>query len=324
MIPDQDPTRLLRAWLQEGPTAVPPHVLERVLDQIPTTQQRAARRRGQWLIAQPAARLNRSIGLGLVAAVVILALVGGQLWSAQQGSRAGASPQPSPSPTPTNGPTASPDPVAPTPLRVPGSPQGLYGPGAKPYGTGPLPAGTYAYFNFEKKPSGFNLGFTVPARWTWTGKALVKGGANAPGGAAIYFFTGPVQVYQDPCHWNISQAGQPGILAGLAEDHAFIDGLVGQAGRNATPPHDVDRNNGVTVELTVPASLNLATCDHGAYRSWGPDANARVNQAAGQIDDVWAFPDDLIVDEASFPGTPASVKSELDAIFQSITALHYG
>jgi hypothetical protein len=90
----------------------------------------------------------------------------------------------------------------------------------------------------------------------------------------------------------------------------------------------------MAVEVTVPTDLNLAACDQGQFRSWGPDDVVRAHQGPGQRDLVWAV--DLsgtgvvsghgyvIIDAATFPGTPADVMSEVEAILQSIAVGHGG
>ena len=84
------------------------------------------------------------------------------------------------------------------------------------------------------------------------------------------------------------------------------------------------------------AALNLAACDGGQFRSWGPDSSARIHQGPGQRDLVWAvdaggpmtssgvFLGGLIVDAASFPGTPTDVTSEIDAILGSFEIGSWG
>src|SRR4029077_3965917 len=72
MSADRDVTRIVRSWLEDGATALPDRVLDRVLDQLPATPQRRAR----W----PARRLREMnipsrIGVA-AAAVVALAVVG--------------------------------------------------------------------------------------------------------------------------------------------------------------------------------------------------------------------------------------------------------
>lgn len=204
---------------------------------------------------------------------------------------------------------------------------------------GPLDPGTHAYLDVDGQ--GFDIQFTVPAGWTWEGRYLSKGGVTGPGAAAIFFFGGPVHVYADPCHWDTAQATPPTGPAAAA----VVAALAAQPSRHATTPFERPANAprlagvwpGVAVELTVPDDLDLAACDGGQYRSWGPDSNVRVAQGAGQRDLVWALDlgggavgdaqstlaaapraGGLIIDAASFPGTPAVVSSEIDAIFASV------
>lgn len=210
---------------------------------------------------------------------------------------------------------------------------------------GGLEPGTYT--NVDLDGQGFNLRFTVPAGWSWSGRYLSKGGVGQPGGAAIFFVGGPVHVYVDPCHW----AAEPSDPENLAVD-TFMADLVAQPLRGATTPTDRRASSlfvpgnwaGLAVELTVPGNVTFAGCDGGEYRSWGPGSNARSHQGSGQRDLVWAvdlsigkeaeatlgsdtFGADhqrIIVDAASFPGTPADVISEIDAILASIVVGHWG
>ena len=221
-----------------------------------------------------------------------------------------------PSPTPTA--TASATPSFPS-----------FGPDVVPV-VGPLQPGTYTDLDVDSW--GFNLRFTVPAGWTWNGRYLSKGGVGRPGGAAIYFFGGPVQVYTDPCHWAGAQPNPP---TSNAVD-ALMAALAAQRSRNATTPtaRPLSDHAGMAVQLTVPDNLDLAQCDGGQFRSWGPESNVRSNQGPGQRDLVWAVSlvsSDpsvgglrAIIDGASFPGTPPDVMSEIDAILSSIVVGQWG
>jgi hypothetical protein len=198
---------------------------------------------------------------------------------------------------------------------------------------GPLNPGMHTY-----NPGGFNVRFSVPAGWSWHGSYLSKGGIGLPDGAAIFFFSAeraPLQVYADPVHWIGAKStrwnGYP------AED--FVTALAAQPSRNATIPVYraastlglANRWPGWMVEVTVPDNLNLAACDRGQFRSWGPDGNARIAQGPGQRDFVWAIDtlgatgeQGLVIDAATFPGTPASVVHEIVAILKSIVVGHWG
>jgi hypothetical protein len=247
---------------------------------------------------------------------------------------------------PTSAPSASPAVVAfgqastVTPPTTPSEP--TFVPDGVPV-IGRLDAGTYTYGDVDRQ--GFNVRFTVPAGWTWHGRYLNKGGVGPPDGASIFFFGGPVQVYPDPCDWAELRNPPMALSAG-----DVIAALTAQPMRNATTPIDrpadvpglANRWPGKTVELTVP-DVNFAGCDEGEFRSWGPNNNVRSHQGPGQRDLVWAVDipgagvdngqhaiiepppvGGLIIDAASFPGTPADVMSEVEAILRSIAAGHWG
>jgi hypothetical protein len=250
-----------------------------------------------------------------------------------------------------NDPTAPAD--APSPSVIVGGPPALptstAAPPFDPYGAntdlvvGGLDPGTYAYLDVDRQ--GFNVRFTVPAGWTWNGRYLSKGGVGPPDGAAIFFLGGRVQVYADPCHW---QSDPP---RGDFSGSDVVGALAAQPMRSATTPTPRSagfpsgpvRSPGMVVELTVPDNVDFAGCDRGQFRSWGPETMARSHQGPGQRDFVWAVdimgagvvdtegrilvdppPGGLIIDAASFPGTPAEVMSEIDAILGSIAVGHWG
>jgi hypothetical protein len=207
-----------------------------------------------------------------------------------------------------------------------------------------LDPGTYTYLDVDG--AGFNVRFTVPAGWTWNGRYLSMGGVGVPNGAGIFFDGNLVQVYTNPCHW----AGADPIPPTGSSVHDLMAALAAQPMRNATTPTvrnanvpDFSGGNakvligrwlGMAVELTVPNNIVLANCSRGQFRSWGPDADARSHEGAGQRDLVWAVDlngngvgvggERLIIDAASFPGTPANVMSEIEAILGSIAVGHWG
>jgi hypothetical protein len=71
MSTDRDTTRIIRAWLDEGATALPDRVLDAVLDQIPTTPQR----RATWWPARRFPGMNSALRTGLAAAAIVIAAV---------------------------------------------------------------------------------------------------------------------------------------------------------------------------------------------------------------------------------------------------------
>lgn len=89
---ERETVRIVRSWLEEGRTALPDHVLDAVLDQLPSTPQR----RAMWP-ARRARRMSTFAKFGLAAAAVLA------LAFAAFGGR--PTPAPTPAPTPTPGPS---------------------------------------------------------------------------------------------------------------------------------------------------------------------------------------------------------------------------
>lgn len=212
---------------------------------------------------------------------------------------------------------------------------------------GPLSPGSYTLDYIYAVQDTFRTHFTVPAGWAWSGSYLSKGGVGPPNGAAILFYEGPLDIYSDPCHWAAAHSPQPTLAPPLTgvTTATIMMALAAQPSRNGTTPiyraatgepewaqtGRVHRA-GMSTELTVPADIAFATCDHGQFRSWGPEVNARSHQGPAQRDLVWAidvnggplFRDHLIVDAASFPETPADVMAEIESILISIWPGHWG
>ena len=265
------------------------------------------------------------------AAVVVLALIGVNLLPGTAGV---GGPLSTPVPTATAGPTPSPTGAPPSAAAQPTAPPD-FGLPMSDVRSGRLDPGTYAYLDVDG--DGINVRFTVPAGWTWNGRYLSKDGVGPPDGAAIFFFGGPLNVYADPCHWADARSNPPTQLP-----LDLVTALAAQSSRNVSIPIDRPANSlgvanrweGMAVELTVPAGIDFAACDGGQFRSWGPDSKARSNQGPGQRDLVWAVDvggvggafdhGGLIIDAASFPGTPTDIMSEMSAILGSIAVGHWG
>jgi len=104
MTAERDPERIVRSWLEVGATALPDHLLDAVLDQLPATPQR----RSSW----PSRRFaqmhtNAKLALGAVA-IVLVAVAGFAILPRNGGvGGPGATPTPIASPTPTGIPLTS-------------------------------------------------------------------------------------------------------------------------------------------------------------------------------------------------------------------------
>jgi len=104
---ERDANRIVRSWLEDGPTDLPDHIFDAVLADIPTTSQRRLRWPA-WRIPPMDTRLRIAAS---VAAVLIIAVIGYQFLPGTGGP--GGEPSPSASLSPSPSPTATPLPTAP-------------------------------------------------------------------------------------------------------------------------------------------------------------------------------------------------------------------
>lgn len=307
MSADRDLTPIVRSWLHEDAHEDAARVLDLVLDQLDDIHQR----RRLWP-APTFRRVNMSYRLGIAAAVILIAaILGFSYVNHQVGSD-----QPTPTPTPSG-----------TPVPLPSV--GALAPGgyllANPYLDGnPVRSCSRACADYRW------IVFTLPAGWA-TGDGLVYKHLDQAGEVAFSVWT-PDQVYDDPCHWQASTLS-PLDLVNHTHDASGIvflgdraGGLAHQAGLGVSDLTQLTIGGQVAlkVELTVPAQLDLATCDRGEYRSWTEwdvVGGANSHHAPGQIDIVYEVDVDrqsLVIDASHLPGTSASDVAELDAILASM------
>lgn len=203
--------------------------------------------------------------------------------------------------------------------------------------TGALAPGTYAM----TKPVGSvadyrRLIVTVPAGWA-TSEGRVHKRLGQPGEVAFSGWT-VKRLYDDPCHWQ----GSPRSEVDLSDDQVHEDfheaatgstvpkpmhgGFAHQRGRKASGLTSVELGGESTlkVELSVPAQLDLATCDREEFRSWtgwGAGSGTNVHHAPGQLDVVFMVDLDrapLVIDASHMPATSESDLAELEAILGSM------
>lgn len=182
--------------------------------------------------------------------------------------------------------------------------------------------------------------FTLPAGWA-TSNGLVYKHLNQPGEVAFSAWTVD-QVYADPCHWqgsalspldlnNHSHAANGAIV--LAP---YDGGLANQALRGPIPRALAQVTlasiwggqsgpvRALRIDLSVPADLNISTCDKGQFRSWtgwnGASA-ADSHYASGQLDSVYMVDVDrrpLVIDASHMPATSKADLAELEAVLASM------
>ena len=321
--------RVITDWLRgSAPARAPQQLLNSTIERIATTPQEL---KGTARIRVLTRRRPNSRMLLIAAALVGGALLGSQLVA---GGRHDLRPSPADQ-------TFSPGPSAPLPTAAP-----LPTP-ALPAVRGTLSTAGVTVYEGALSPgryetgvdgAAFSVQFTVPAGWSWDGRALRKGGPGLPDGAAVFFYGGPLQVYADPCHWATIPSSAPTADA--------VDALLAaQPGRIVTTSLEgawyPRQWPGKAIEVVVPGNIDISACDEGQYRSWGPDNKVRSNEGPGQRDLVWfinvqggevmvpgstpyMLPSGLVIDRASFPGTPADVLTEMDDILGSLYVGHWG
>ncbi|HEU4864519.1 MAG TPA: hypothetical protein VFU44_12205 [Candidatus Limnocylindria bacterium] len=308
MSADRDTTRIVRSWLEDGVTRLPDHVLDAVLDELPSTPQR----RATWWPARRLSTMNTTLKFGLAAVVVAVALLIGLNYLA--GTNVGGPDVEAATPTPVA--TSTPEPTA-TP---PPSPSAE---------TGGLPEGTYVLWN--KDPVG-TMNVTIPAPG-WFGELqggiLIKNdsGADPPDGAGLIVLGEAIDwlVPTDPCNWESTLPETPATTV-----DQLVAGLSAQESREASDPTDVTVGGhaGFTMTLQVPDDADFGGCDHGQFCTIARESVAReggcqrFHQGPGQIDKLWIVDVDgvpVIIDAGWYDETPPEHVDELEAIVASTT-----
>lgn len=229
---------------------------------------------------------------------------------------------------PTGKPLAEPTAVFP-------SPTGSDAPFLVPAFNGPEPqpvidGTTHVLRNPNPDASDFKtVEYTLPPGWQ-AGDVYIGKNLGEPGEVAISFWA-PAGVYPDPCRRTTDLS--PIDLAEHTHDGDQLVlmsypqiGLSAQHGRAATEPRSVivddpsedDGTIAFRLELTVPADLDLASCDDGVYVAWpGTRADDRPNDnhVPGQTDIIYQIDVDLgpLVIDASF--RPESLPEDIEELY---------
>ena len=290
MSTDRDVTRIVRSWLDEGVTELPDRVLDAVLDQLPATHQR----RATWWPARRLPHMNSTMRFGLAAAAIVaVALLGIRFLLPDQNT--------GPPPTPTPTPVAMPD-------------------------TTDVEAGTTYFITDPWGPGTPRLIVTVPADgWSTVGSDnLGKDAIDDPNGFHDVAMTpwNVTNLFADPCRSTEGQLDPP--VGPTVDDLATA--LRDQAGESATAPTDVTVSgySGKRVELSMPAGLDIATCEGGAFTRWFERHTAGLgghNYGSGQRNVVYILDVDglrAVIDTSYLPGTSDASLAELEQIVASI------
>jgi hypothetical protein len=185
--------------------------------------------------------------------------------------------------------------------------------------TGNLDPGTYSIPAGEITPGRFT--FTVPTGWSTDQGFVRKRDAVHELLLVTWIVT---HAYTDICHWN-------GALVDAGTTPDELVSILVEQGRTASAVTDVDLGGfpAKRVELTVPADLDVTTCDSGAtggfIRFWpdpGPDESGGLCcSAVGSTDVVYVVDvagRRFVVVARHEPGSAAEDLAELEAIVDSI------
>jgi hypothetical protein len=297
---DRDTTRIVRSWLSEDEHESADRVLDAVLDRLDTTPQR----RITWWPARRFPEMNNSGKLALAAAAVVVAAFLGIRFLMPDSQNVGG---PVESPPQTATPVAFPQPTA-------------------------LAAGTYFWDVGTEPPVRFT--FTVPDGWT-NRNDIIRKDHNGPGEVALGLWI-VTNTYADPCRWQESLLDPP--VGPTVEDLAAA--LMDQVGRNASASTEavVGGYPATKIELSVPADLDLATCDNGYFRDWLQQGelhsqNPELDVAAvgvnpnnvlfrsGQVNVVYILDVEgarIVVNTWHMPGSSEANLAELEAVLGSV------
>lgn len=232
--------------------------------------------------------------------------------------------------------------------------------------TGTLAPGTYYLVNPDLPNdrdfcsfvcSGYQrIVFTLPAGWA-TSDGLVYKHLNEPGEVAFSAWI-PNYVYDQPCYWQSSTVSPLDLNIHTIDANTgaiilaqYSGGLANQALRGPLPRARAiltmaavwGGQGGIVgalrIDLSVPANLDITTCDKGEFRSWTQcryarnstqppidcsDVAGHVNNprnAPGQLDTVYMVDVDrnpVLIDASHMPATTAADLAELKAIFASM------
>jgi len=193
--------------------------------------------------------------------------------------------------------------------------------------------------------------FTLPAGWSTKDGLVYKHFGEA--GEVAFSAWAVRDVFDDPCHWQRSTLSpidithQTGVVNGAVVLAPYVGGLAHQALRGPVPraitpltfatfwPGGSGRVTALQIDLSVPAQLDLSTCDGGQFRSWPvaysgseltsasslAEAGANFHHVSGQLDSAYMINVDgspLVIDASHMPSSSLADLAELKSIVASM------
>jgi hypothetical protein len=179
---------------------------------------------------------------------------------------------------------------------------------------GSLQAGRYAFkTGVPHFDASYRVTMDVPSGYEGSGNFVIFKG---PGQGLSIWLVG--DVYAKPCHSSGTLLDPPAA----SSVHGLVAALENQRHRHASMPTNVtlDGFSGKYLEMTVPAGVNLADCDHGEFRTWVHPRGGQRSLEPGQRDLLWIVNVDgvpLVIDAALGPKSTDRDRAERTQIVES-------
>ncbi|TAK01930.1 MAG: hypothetical protein EPO36_03670 [Chloroflexota bacterium] len=244
-----DIDRLLRHWMDDGPTTMPDRIIDVVADRISVQRQRRSWRLLRRLPMNPIVKLGTA-----AAAVLVVAVVGYNLLPRQGGVGGPTTPLPTASPTaiPTSSPVAS----GPVDLR-----------------SGILSAGRYR-MDLSFIDPGLSIVANIPEGWVGHPEIpALTSPAGSNEGVLIGFMQAD-RLFSDACHWDLDGTGSPDQQGDVVVGPSAAD-LVSALQANTsytTSGHEPTSIGGFqarALELHLPGGDVISACDRRSGESTG-------------------------------------------------------
>jgi hypothetical protein len=130
-------------------------------------------------------------------------------------------------------------------------------------------------------------------------------------------FWDPLRVATNSCRWKDSWKTPGESVAELAE------AIVAIPGRQATAPVPVTVGGyeGLYLEWSLPADLDVATCDDATTVAWTGAGRRRTHDIPGLIDRIWILDVDgrrILIDVISLPIEQETIRQRVDQVIDSL------
>ena len=292
---EPETTRIVRSWLTEGRTALPDHILDAVLAELPATHQR----RPLWS-SRRIDDMNAFAKFAMAAAaVVVVAIVGINLLPGNDGvgGDPGVSLSTSPAPSASLSPTATPSP-SPSALEF-------------------FPDGTVSVGRHSMVRSGKTFTLDMPTGWTAHDGFRIY--TQAGQAAFIFWSDAPTNVYADPCAQQPLDPPAGDTPTELADAVSSIPGTDLVSGPSVVT---VGGHPAMLVTIQVREDIDCAPDAFFLwYRESGGAADGRWPDARGDTINVWIIDVDgtlVWIDGSWGVNTTPALHEEMRQIVDSV------